>query len=193
LATHPHIDFLGCRSIGRGLCASRADQLPLRSPRDLYRQPVNFLLIIGRWRYLTWSVADALRASSLAQDKPLCGLLSMLLQDTVHALLEDAPLINGALGTTIRGAGLTRPRGGMRGFWRALLARYRALGGNVRTGTHVDQIMRIDNGYHILTSRGEFRARQVISTLPIWNTARLGLPEVTEALSPFLHRDDVIR
>ena len=32
----------------------------------------------------------------------------MLLEDTVHGSLDDAPLINGSLGITIRGAGLSR-------------------------------------------------------------------------------------
>ena len=48
------------------------------------------------------------RTCGLRDDRPLVGLLSMLLEDTVHARIDDAPLINGALGITIRGAGLTR-------------------------------------------------------------------------------------
>ncbi len=48
------------------------------------------------------------------------GLLAMLVEDTVHSTLAEAPLINAALGITIRGAGLTRAAGGMRGFWNGL-------------------------------------------------------------------------
>ncbi len=165
-------------------------KLPLRSLRDFFnaaqRLPVNHWRLA---RYLTWSMSDALQACRLADDKPLRSLLSMLLQDTVHATLDDAPLINSALGLTIRGAGLTRARGGMRGFWQALLAQYRALGGTVKVGSPVKQVIRDKQGFVVRTTRGEFRSRQVISTLPIWNTARLGLPEVTEALSPFLERN----
>jgi phytoene dehydrogenase-like protein len=53
----------------------------------------------------------------------------MLVEDTVHSTVDDAPLVNAALGITIRGAGLTRATGGMRGFWRALVAGH--LGGAV--------------------------------------------------------------
>lgn len=53
----------------------------------------------------------------------------MLVEDTVHSTVDRAPLINAALGVTIRGAGLTRADGGMRGFWRRFLAHYRGMGG----------------------------------------------------------------
>src|SRR5436190_1845218 len=66
-------------------------------------------------RYARWTVGDALRAHGLSDDVPLVGLLSMLIEDTVHSTVERAPLLNAALGVTIRGAGLSRARGGMRG------------------------------------------------------------------------------
>jgi len=59
-----------------------------------------------------------------------------------HAPLDQAPLVNGALGITIRGAGLTRPRGGMYGFWRRFVAHYRALGGVLRVGCPVLRVER---------------------------------------------------
>ena len=58
----------------------------------------------------------------------------MLVQDTVHSTVEAAPLINAALGITIRGAGLTRHEGGMHGFWRGLVGHYRSLGGRILAG-----------------------------------------------------------
>src|SRR5262245_18682249 len=42
-------------------------------------------------RYLDWTVGEALVAHGLDRDKPLCGLLSMLIEDTVHATLNQAP------------------------------------------------------------------------------------------------------
>jgi phytoene dehydrogenase-like protein len=83
-------------------------------------------------RYATWTMGDALRAYGLRNDQPLVGLLSMLIEDTVHSTVDQAPLINAALGITIRGAGLTRARGGMWGFWQQFRAQYRALGGELR-------------------------------------------------------------
>jgi phytoene dehydrogenase-like protein len=131
-------------------------------------------------------MADALRACGLEREVALRGLLAMLLQDTVHASPEEAPLINGAL------AGLTRPAGGMRGFWRAVKERYRALGGRVCVGTRVTQLARLPRqaGFRAHTARGDFIAPQIVSTLPIWNTAELGLPEVTQILQPYQRRDE---
>ena len=69
-------------------------------------------------RHAGSTLGAALRRYGLRDDAPLVGLLSMLVEDTVHSSVEQAPLINAALGVTIRGAGLTRHRGGMHGFWR---------------------------------------------------------------------------
>src|SRR5262249_14269098 len=108
----------------------RGVKLPVCTPRDLWRiassvSPADWPLA----RHLRWTVGDLLHSLGLRNHQPLCGLLSMLLEDTVHAGLDNAPLINGSLGITIRGAGLSRARGGMYGFWRQFAARYRQLGG----------------------------------------------------------------
>jgi C-3',4' desaturase CrtD len=142
-------------------------------------------------RYLRWTVGDALRAFDLRGEPALAGLLSMLLEDTVHAHLDTAPLINGALGITIRGAGLRRARGGMFGFWRHFVAHYRALGGCLRVGCAVLGVeRRAAGGFLVRTRRGDFEARQVVSAVPAALTARLGPPEVERALRPFLQRDE---
>ncbi len=171
--------------------ASRAGiRMPIHSPSDLLKAAL--LIPPGRWplvRYLTWSVADALQAYGVAQDKSLTSLLAMLLQDTVHSSPAAAPLINGALGVTIRGAGLTRPRGGARGFWRMLTNHYRTLGGQLRVGTRVEKMFRTAVGFTLHTRRGNFSAPQVVSSLTIWDTTRLGLPEAARALAPYLERD----
>lgn len=171
--------------------ASRAGiKLPLRSHGDVVQAARR--IPPGRWplaRYLRWTMADALHACGLDDDIPLRRFLGMLIQDTVHSTVEAAPLINSALGMTIRGAGLTRPRGGARGFWRTLVAHYQALGGTVRVGARVERITRTGAGFTVHTRRGDFQTPQVVSTLPVWNSAQLGLPEVTAALAPYLQRD----
>jgi phytoene dehydrogenase-like protein len=118
-------------------------------------------------RYLNWTLADAL--GPLRADKELCALLSMLVEDTVHASIDDAPLVNAALGITIRGAGLTRASGGMRGFWDAFVARYRALGGVLKVGTRAERVQ----GHTVTTTRGELTARHIVSALPLELTARV--------------------
>ena len=140
-------------------------------------------------RYLTWSMEDAMRHAGVNDDDALRGLVSMLLEDTVHASPGNAPLVNGALGLTIRGAGLKRATGGMRGFWETLTARYRELGGVLRVGTRVERVRRSPDGaFEVATRRGSFYGTQVVSSLPIWNSRDL-MPEVAEGLSRFCERD----
>lgn len=173
--------------------ASRAGAgLPIRGVGDLLRAVravglSNILLA----RYLRWTVGDALRSVGLREDRPLVGLLAMLLEDTVHATVEDAPLISGALGITIRGAGLTRARGGMRGFWRRFTAHYRALGGTLRVGCPVQRVERLPAGagFQLQTRRGDVAAAQVVSALPVSLTNRLAPLEVRTALEPYIQRD----
>ena len=172
--------------------ASRAGlELPLRSPGALLAAAR--AMPLAAWplaRYLGRTVAWALADCGLAGDVALRAFLAMLLQDPVHAAPEDAPLINGALGVTIRGAGLTRAAGGMRGFFGRLAGRYRELGGRLLLGTRVERIAPLPGGgFAVETQRGTFRARQVVSTLPIWDAARLGPPAAAAALSPYLARD----
>ncbi|HEV8193523.1 MAG TPA: NAD(P)/FAD-dependent oxidoreductase [Ktedonobacterales bacterium] len=171
--------------------ASRAGiRLPLRGPADVLLA----LRLVGLpqaplGRYMRWTMGDALRRHGLHNDDALCGLLSMLIEDTVHSNLDQAPLINAALGITIRGAGLTRAAGGMWGFWREVVSHYRAGGGELRVGCRVE---RVDGGigaYTIETRRRAFQAAQVVSAVPTSVTARLGPPPVAEALAPYLRRD----
>src|SRR4051794_6409383 len=152
--------------------ASRAGvKLPIQGLHDLVRAVRGVgLSSLPLARYLRWTVGDGLRACGLLHDLPLVGLLSMLLEDTVHAQVDDAPLINGALGITIRGTGLTRARGGMYGFWRRFGARYRALGGTLRVGCPVQHVERLaggkGRGFRLHTRRREWEAAQVVSACP---------------------------
>lgn len=140
-------------------------------------------------RYLFWTMGEALRHFNLRDDKPLVGLLSMLIEDTVHSTVDDAPLINAALGITIRGAGLTRHCGGMYGFWRRFVAHYRALGGTLRVGCRVERTEGRLGDFTITTQRGKFHAAQVVCTLPAGLTAKIAPPQVEKALRRYLQRD----
>jgi C-3',4' desaturase CrtD len=154
--------------------ASRAGiRLPLRRPADLLHNaralgPRHLPLA----RYLGHTLGDCLHRHGLRDDPPLVGLLSMLVEDTVHSTVDRAPLINAALGVTMRGAGLTRHRGGMRGLWRRLVAHYRSLGGQLRTGCRVEHVTGSAGNYQVATARGTTRADQVVSALPAESTLR---------------------
>lgn len=168
----------------------RGVRLPLRHPEDVVRaaQAVG-LADLPLARYLLWTMGDALRVHGLRDDRPLAGLLSMLIEDTVHSTVDAAPLINAALGITIRGAGLTRARGGMRGFWSAFTTRYRALGGELRVGCRVERIEGRLGDFTLHTRRGAFQAVQIVSAVPAILTARLAPDLMARALQPYLHRD----
>jgi C-3',4' desaturase CrtD len=170
--------------------ASRAGvRLPVRTPADAWHD----LRAVGlrglpAGRHLNATVGGALRRHGLRGDVPLVALLSMLVEDTVHSTVDRAPLVNAALGVTIRGAGLTRARGGMRGFWRRLVAHYRGLGGHLRTAHRVARVGGAAGAYRVHTQRGTVAARQVVSALPAATTAALH-PAVGQKLAPFLRRD----
>jgi len=165
-------------------------KLPLRGAGDVVRAAR--ALPVGGWplvRYLGWTMGDALRACGLGEDRALRGLLGMLLQDTVHSGVDEAPLINGALGVTIRGAGLTRARGGTYGFWRRVLARYAELGGRLELAARVDGVERSGRRYVVQTRRGVFEAPQVVCTLPVQDAVRLAPGLLQEGLGRFVARD----
>lgn len=171
--------------------ASRAGiKLPVRTLRDVLS--VLRTLRCGDLplaRYALWTLGDALRHHGLRDDKPLVGLLSMLVEDTVHSQVDDAPLINAALGITIRGAGLTRAWGGMRGFWRPFVAHYRALGGELRVGCAVRRITGQQGEFSLETEDGYVSARQVVSAVPVPLTARIAPQQVAAALRRYVERD----
>jgi C-3',4' desaturase CrtD len=165
-------------------------RLPLRGLGDVVHDlralgPRDLLLA----RHLGSTLGDALRRFGLRHDTPLVGLLSMLVEDTVHNIVDQAPLINAALGITIRGAGLTRARGGMRGFWRCFAAQYRALGGELYVGCRAQRVDGSAGSFQVQTTGGLLRAAQVVSSLPASETARIAPAPVADGLARFLWRD----
>jgi len=170
-------------------------RLPIRSMVDITRNiravGANNLMLA---RYVTWTVGGALRHFGLRGDDALCGLLAMLIEDTVHGQLDSAPLINAALGVTIRGAGLSRHRGGMRGFWERFAAHYRAMGGQLCTRHRVTQI-RGTNGDYTVTAAVDgganidVEADHVVCTLPLALTAQIAPTVVEQRLRRIIQRD----
>lgn len=165
-------------------------RLPMRRPADA----VHNVRALGPRglplaRHLNTTLGDVLVRHGLRGDAPLVGLLSMLVEDTVHSTVDRAPLINAALGVTIRGAGLTRADGGMRGFWRRFTAHYRDMGGRLRVGCRVERVTGRAGAFDVRTARGVVHARQVVSALPAATTARV-VPDLAAPLRPYLERDE---
>ncbi|WP_207946459.1 NAD(P)/FAD-dependent oxidoreductase [Actinomadura sp. 7K507] len=171
--------------------ASRAGvRLPMRRPADALH---NLRALGPRGlplaRHLNATLGDALVQHRLRGEAPLVGLLAMLVEDTVHSTVDRAPLINAALGVTIRGAGLTRADGGMRGFWRRFVSHYRGIGGRLRAGCQVERVTGRAGAFEVHTNRGVVHARQVVSALPAATTARVA-PSLAGPLRPYLQRDE---
>jgi C-3',4' desaturase CrtD len=171
-------------------------KLPVQSPADvLHNVRALGIQYLPLAHYLMWTMGDALRAFGLRDDKALCGLLSMLIEDTVHGRLDSAPLINAALGITIRGAGLTRAHGGMYGFWRRFRQRYDALGGTILLNTRVRHISGKLGAFVVEAERpGQpeltFRVRQVVSAVPASVTERIAPQVVGGRLRRRLAREE---
>jgi phytoene dehydrogenase-like protein len=173
--------------------ASRSGvRLPVRRPADaLHDLRAVGLRHLPLARHLGRTLGDTLRRFDLREEAALVGLLGMLVEDTVHSSVDRAPLINAALGITIRGAGLTRHRGGMHGFWRRLVAHYRTLDGDLRVGCRVERVTGHAGEYRVHTARGTVEAGQVVSALPAITTARIAAStSVAARLRPYLERDE---
>jgi phytoene dehydrogenase-like protein len=166
-------------------------RLPVRRPADaLHDLRAVGMRHLPLARHLGRTLGDALAQFGLRGEAPLVGLLGMLVEDTVHSTVDRAPLINSALGITIRGAGLTRHCGGMHGFWRSLVAHYRSLGGDLRTGCRVHRVTGYAGTYRVHTARGTIEAGQVVSAVPAGTTARLAeSTPLAGRLGPYLRRD----
>jgi len=172
------------------IASRRGVKLPVTNLADLLHD----VRVVGTadlplTRYLRWTMGDAIAAHGLAHDRPLVGLLGMLVEDTVHSSVWLAPLINAALGITIRGAGLTRPKGGMRAFWNSFTDHYRSTGGQLQVGCRVERIVGSEGNYVLQTRRGPFYAKQVVSAVPAALTARIAPAAVERRIRPYLDRD----
>lgn len=168
----------------------RGLRMPLRCAADLWQ---NWRALKARdlplLRYLGWTMGDALDRHGLGQDTALKGLLSMMIEDTVHAQLGTAPLINAALGISIRGAGLARPVGGMRGFWRSLAARYVELGGRLKLMTPVEHIEGRLGAFSVRAGMQSYPAAQVVCALPFQAAQRIAPGCVGPGLERYITRD----
>jgi phytoene dehydrogenase-like protein len=98
-------------------------------------------------------------------------------------------LINASLGITIRGAGLSRATGGMRGFWQSFVRHYQSLGGVLALNTCVKRIVGSFPDFEVFSAAGSIGASQVVSALPLESTERIAPPPTQTFLRPFLERD----
>jgi C-3',4' desaturase CrtD len=172
--------------------ASRENiKLPIRNPIDMY----NVIKTIGirnlyLAKYLNSTMLDVLKKFNLENDKPLIGLISMLIEDTVHSSIDKAPFINSALGTTIRGAGLMRAEGGMKSFWNYLSSHFLKIGGTLKKGHKVIDFKQENDNWCITTTKGVFKSKKIISSLPIDLTYNISTSAIKNKLQPFIAKNE---
>ncbi|MCB1160441.1 MAG: FAD-dependent oxidoreductase, partial [Leptospiraceae bacterium] len=168
--------------------ASRKNiKLPIRNINEfLHTIQVIGLKNLHFLKYYNTTMLDILKKFNLEKDKALIGLLSMLIEDTIHSKIEKAPFINSSLGTTIRGAGLMRARGGMKGFWKNLSEHYLNLGGIVKKLHKVTSFCKEGDCWKITTDRGNFFAKKIISSLPLDVTYDLAPDFIQTKVKPYI-------
>jgi len=172
--------------------ASRQNiKLPIHNLQDLFK----VIRTIGvqnifLTKYLNSTMLDILKKYKLENEKPLIGLLSMLIEDTVHSSIDKAPFINSALGTTIRGAGLMRANGGMKSFWNHLSNHYLELGGTIKKGNKVRDFRKEDNSWIITSTKGMFKSKKIISSLPIDLTFDISPDTVKSKLQRYINKNE---
>lgn len=172
------------------LASRKGIKLPLQTPGDLLHAIKSIgIKNLHLARYLNVTMLDILKKYDLHTDLPLKGALSMLVEDTVHSTLDQAPVINAALGITIRGAGLSRAKGGMKGFWDHLIQHYRSLGGVLMLANKVNGVYRIENEFNVITKKNVIFANKVISAVPAEITKHLAPDLINKRFNKYLDRD----
>nr|WP_135829537.1 NAD(P)/FAD-dependent oxidoreductase [Halorussus halobius] len=158
-------------------------KLPMQSVGDVVRNARTLGLgNLSLLRYLRWTMADALNHFGVYDDVALRKTVAALVEDTVHATLEEAPLLNSILGISIRKAGIGRAEGGMYGFWTAFVDHYADIGGTLETGATVTEVTGRRGAFRIDTDSGRYRAEQVVSALPVDLTRRIAPSVVGDRL-----------
>lgn len=171
--------------------ASRKNcKLPVRNVKDMYVLVKSIgIKNLHLIKYLNVTMLDIVKKYNLENDKALVGLLSMLLEDTVHSSIDKAPFINSALGATIRSAGLMRADGGMKGFWNHLSDHYLKIGGTVKRGNKVINFTHGHQSWNINTNKGNFKAKKIISSLPIDLLHTVCPDTIKSKLQPFITKN----
>ena len=108
------------------------------------------------------------------------ALIDEMLFITAQNNRQDSPLLMGAMG-------LCYPQdtwyaiGGMKAFAKAIAEKC----STIFYRHEVQKISKSDNGFTVLTSKGEFEAKNVVSTIPVWNHAKLfEEPEAKKFFTP---------
>ncbi|ABG60680.1 phytoene desaturase family protein [Cytophaga hutchinsonii] len=162
-------------------------RLPIKNLNDIiYAFRVIGAKNIYLLKYQNYTMLDILKKFKLENDKALKGLLSVLIEDTVNSTIDKAPFINASLGCSIRGAGLMRATGGMKGFWNYLSKIYLSKDGVIKKAHKVLSLSKDRSVWTINTSKGSFYAKKIVSSLPIDLTYNIAPIHIKKILNKYM-------
>lgn len=158
--------------VGTSLLRSGA-RIPRFPPRSLVDVAHNLRILglsgLQAAAYGVSTVDFMLRRLGLDRNVALRTLIAMLLQDTAQAGPDVVPFANACACLQAYRSGMSRPEGGMKALFSALLDRFQAAGGAFEPATIVERVeRRQDLGFTVHTRRRDFevRAETVAFSLP---------------------------
>ncbi len=135
---------------------------------SLPMNPVNIYLLY----YLTKTVDDVLKKFDLYNNIPFRKFLNEQLMITAQAHTDNVPFLAACLALNYP-AETYYINGGMYSFSKIMQDKYTELGGKILFKHKAERIIRENSSYKIVTAKGDYLAKRVISNLPIWNNGNL--------------------
>lgn len=134
----------------------------------LPKNPANINLLY----YLTRTVDDVLKKFDLENNLPFKKFLNEQLMITAQAHTDKVPFLPACLALNYP-AETYYINGGMYSFSKIMQDRFSELGGEILFKNKVEKIIKENSIYKVLTNKGNYSAKKIISNAPIWNNGNL--------------------
>lgn len=104
-------------------------------------------------------------------------MLDELLMISTQSRAQDVPALIGVMGMCYL-EDTWYPEGGMRKFWTDVTAPVKE---RIRYREKVEEVIKENDGYRVTTSKGNYFAKTVISTLPVWETTKIAPEAISDS------------
>lgn len=141
------------------------------NPRDLWALP-----------YALKSVADVLKESGI-DTPPFRKFIDEQLMITAQSKADDTPFLFGAPALTYTNYSNYYVPGGLIHMVETIANYVKDKGGELRTKEAVNQILKKEGQYRIISSKNTYSAPLVVSNIPVWNMAELTTGEMRNYFS----------
>lgn len=135
---------------------------------SLPKNPKNLNLLY----YLTQTVDDVLKKFSLENNLLFKKFLNEQLMITAQAHTDKVPFLSACLALNYP-AETYYINGGMYSFSKIMQEKFTELGGKILFKHKVEKISKENIACKVITNKGEYYAKKIISNIPIWNNASL--------------------